>query len=65
MAAVKVSRAFGSAVVVAGVGAVDMAVDGVAVEDGAVGMGMEGAAETPGTLSDIPDTRVLWVLRRK
>ena len=38
---------------------------GSAVEDGAVGMGMEGAAETPGTLSDIPDTRVLWVLRRK
>ena len=65
MAAIKVSRALGSAIVVAGVGVVDMVVDGAAVEDGAVGMGMECAAETPGTLSDIPDTRVLWVLRRK
>ena len=65
MAAIKVSRALGSAIVVAGVGVVDMVVDGAAVEDGAVGMGMECAAETPGTLSDIPDTRVLCVLRRK
>ena len=65
MAAIKVSRALGSMVVVAGVGAVDMVVDGMAVEDGAVDMGMEGAVETPGTLSNIPDTRVLWVLRRK
>ena len=60
MAVVKVSRALGSAAVVAGVGAVETAVVSAAVD-----MGMEGAAETPGTLSDIPDTRVLWVLRRK
>ena len=57
MAVVRVSRALGSAAVVGGAGAVETAVVGVAVVDGAV--------ETPGTLSDIPYTRVLWVLRRK
>ena len=65
MAVVRVSRALGSAAVVAGVGAVETAVVGAAVEDGSVDMGMEGAAETLGTLFDIPDTRVLCVLRRK
>jgi len=60
MAVVKVSRALGSAAVVAGVGAVETAVVSAAVD-----MGMEGAAETPGTLSDIPDSRVLCVLWRK
>ena len=65
MAVVKVSRALGSAAVVEGAGAVETAVVGAAVVDGAVDMGMEGAVETPGTLSDIPDTRVLCVLWRK
>jgi len=65
MAVVRVSRALGSAAVVGGAGAVETAVVGAAVVGGAMDMGMEGMVETPGTLSDIPDTRVLWVLRRK
>ena len=65
MAVVRVSRALGSAAVARGAGAVEMAVVGAAEVVGAVDMGREGAVETPGTLSDIPDTRVLWELRRK
>ena len=65
MAVVRVSRALGSAAVARGAGAVEMAVVGAAEVVGAVDMGREGAVETPGTLSDIPDTRVLCVLWRK
>ena len=65
MAAVRVSRVLGSAAVAGGVDAVEMAVVGAAEVVGAMGMGMEGAVEAPGTASGIPDTRVLWVLRRK
>ena len=65
MAVVRVSRALGSAAVAGGVDAVEMAVVGAAAVVGAMGMGREGAVEAPGTASGIPDTRVLWELRRK
>ena len=64
MAVVRVSRALDSAAVAGGAYAVEMAVVGAEVV-GAMDMGRDGAVETPGTMSDIPDTRVLWVLRRK
>ena len=58
MADVKVSRELASTVVVGGmVVVVVMEVDGAAV--------VVGAAEAPGIRSGIPDTRVLWALRRK
>ena len=42
-----------------GAGAVEMAVVGAAEVVGAVDMGRKGAVETPGMLSDIPDTSVV------
>jgi len=65
MAVVRVSRALDSAAVAGRTDAVEMAVVGAAEGVGAMDMGRDGAVETPGTMSDIPDTRVLWVLRRK
>ena len=65
MAVVRVSRALDSVAVAGGADAVEMAVVGAAEVVGAMDMGRDGAVETPGTMSDIPDTRVLWVLWRK
>jgi len=55
MAVVRVSRALDSAAVAGGADTVEMAVVGAAEVVGAMDMGRDGAVETPGTMSDIPD----------